>query len=533
MAINHSRELYIVPLAVTLAQISKVAYPHTPEVSVFASLSTTARFKTKFENLFTRYWTQLDKEVHPSTSDELQGPARVPNSVSLPGLRWTSQEDNKFHGLHSADSRLANLPPTAGSPQFLSPQLTDTNRPGMQAPRDGRLSHAHHVTDVEANDQLSPQFPKREEFQATPSVRYESSQSSEGDDPFFGINFGAIDGGSPSFLGEPFKVPSETFPDDILGHPQTSADVGVYLPLSPEQTPGGHPTSPEVSGSGMSRAGIEHTPLGESNRAPCPLPPSSTCQMTPETSGGDGTDTLFPTGVSTHDTSVFGNEHKRPVFADDYVSTASCVSRGLSPANRPSGEVPSINEMATTRKIANDNQRVDEWLDAEGLQSDPLLSATPMPDLIMEGVSDRQIASGCRTKNLMQPGRTYFVEGGGPITDADITIVVQDRNWADAPAVYSIPSVNHQHHQPETSNDAMRKWEMLCRDTDSVVSWAATCGTRRDSLPSLPDVEVVRSGNILRKLLAKSHSPRRPSILDWFTRVMAGNSKRPPIEAGT
>jgi hypothetical protein len=88
------------------------------------------------------------------------------------------------------------------------------------------------------------------------------------------------------------------------------------------------------------------------------------------------------------------------------------------------------------------------------------------------------------------------------------------RVWTDAPMLYNIQSGDIRY-QPETSHAAMQKFERMIRDTDSVVSRAATWGTRRHSLPSIldSDIDGVTSGSFLKKLSISRGETRLPGIL--------------------
>jgi len=195
--------------------------------------------------------------------------------------------------------------------------------------------------------------------------------------------------------------------------------------------------------------------------------------------------------------------------------------RGPDPNNRPSGELPSANEMAAQRRVTKRNQNVDEWLAAHA-QSKLKLSPDAGPQEVpaSEGISDREIGSGDRTENNMQSGRTYYTEGGGPITAEDVDIMRRNRNWEDAPVILPISQPDGPRHQPQTSGEAMQKFDAMCRDTDSIVSRAATWGTRRRSLPSIIDVELVTSGNFLKKLSISRGDQRRPSLLQELRSIV-------------
>jgi hypothetical protein len=205
--------------------------------------------------------------------------------------------------------------------------------------------------------------------------------------------------------------------------------------------------------------------------------------------------------------------------------------RGLAPENRPSEETPSINQIATARKTDEKNQHVASWV------SETVKTACPSSDASLSGLADRpsteddnipnkEIPLGHETVNRHAPDQVYYnidftddQNGERPAAGFTQTNLVDldllpTRNWANAPMVHPISRINSRRNQPETSQAAMEKFERMCQDNASVVSYAATWGTRRRSLPSLIDTEGVISGNFFKRLAIRGDSSsRRPSIL--------------------
>jgi hypothetical protein len=78
-----------------------------------------------------------------------------------------------------------------------------------------------------------------------------------------------------------------------------------------------------------------------------------------------------------------------------------------------------------------------------------------------------------------------------------------NRTFADAPV---LPNIHTERHQPETAQQAIQKFNRMVREFDqnSMLSRAATWGTRRRSLPSSSVVnlgyEEELSGNFLKKM---------------------------------
>lgn len=411
------------------------------------------------------------------------------------------------------------------------------------------------------------------------SVNYQSSDYSDiGDDPFYHINFDAIEGASPSFLVSDDPL--------IFGHdhsfsapPDQSTDVvqpGLYQPISPGHTPSRDTASPENEHKGLQSNHTE--PFPHSSVSPKeisepfskPIVPfeisnQSTYTLTPsasdsrKSSDGDVAAGVAPvmSGQSPYVTvSVWANDNEGIVVAEggqtytsDQLDGASHVAAtssvrdaegrwvredkatgtgGLDPEHRPQGDVDaSINETTTKREVEEKNKEVRHWL-TESTNQDQIVgegSGDPMSRPIDEedNISPTELPLGDKTENKPLPGQTYFLEGGGEMTAEDIEIMRQNRNFADAPLLERIHQTDPEYaHQPLTSQAAIERFERMCRDNDSVLSRAATWGTRRRSFPPIldPDYEETLSGNFLKKLnMGRGDSNRRPSL---FSRAVQG-----------
>lgn len=414
---------------------------------------------------------------------------------------------------------------------------------------------------------------------STLSVHYQSSDYSEiGDDPFFGIDFNAAEGDSPSFLGVDHFVPfgqDEQFAvEQSYSTPDRTQDApaaGIYQPISPDQTPslnifrarerGGGPTTHH----GQLPQSVSPQELTTPFR-PAPLPldvGQSTHQLTPETSGsGQSSDDgivpappVMPVQSPRVTVSLWGKDPAGGTFVTDdamppvappgtsadyanvryglsdaatagsagrdsegrWLPNQSTGQQGLDPDSRPSVETDmSINELAAQRKSDERNQEVQEWLtDNDNLvhSPDPAdMLREPHPSEQDDNISPREIPLGNETENKAVPGQTYFMDTGGEVTSDDIKLMREHRFWTDAPVLLPIQS-DSTRHQPETAQAAIEKFERMCRDNDSILSRAATWGTRRRSLPSVLDAEGVVSGSFLKKLSISRGDNRRPSIL--------------------
>lgn len=211
----------------------------------------------------------------------------------------------------------------------------------------------------------------------------------------------------------------------------------------------------------------------------------------------------------------------------NWVPDAMTGQRGLAPENRSHGETLSINQLDAERKIDQVNEHVASWVsdtvEQTNLFPSPLAVDEPMERSAAEedNIPTGEIPLGHTTVNRHVPNQVYynnnFHEGfsgeghtsGFSQTDIDL---MPRRNWDDAPMIHSISRIDATRYQPESSQAAMQRFERMCQDNASVVSHAATWGTRRKSEPSLCDTEGVISGSFFKKLSLKGDS-RRPSLL--------------------
>ncbi|KAI0543050.1 hypothetical protein GGR58DRAFT_7011 [Xylaria digitata] len=215
----------------------------------------------------------------------------------------------------------------------------------------------------------------------------------------------------------------------------------------------------------------------------------------------------------------------------DWMPNINTGHRGLAPGERPSEEVPSLNQQAARREREEKNREVDAWIS----QSTGNIGEIPSireqgPDARFATVLDDdhdniptgEVPLGHTTENKPIEGQTYFIVNGqgGPITETDFDLMRGLRTWGDAPTIHAIQSEDRRY-QPETSQAAIDRFWRQCHDNASIVSKAATWGTRRRSLPSVVDMEGITSGNFLKKLSIGGHSghSRRPSILQRVTSI--------------
>lgn len=420
---------------------------------------------------------------------------------------------------------------------------------------------------------------------STLSVHYQSSVYSDIDDPFYGVDFGTLDGASPSFLAS--SEPVDFAADQSFTPPdQTSEDAhsGIYQPISPDYTPSRNTVSPAAEHEGLRSNITEQFPPPSVSpqelskpfsrpAVPFQINNQSAYTLTPSTGGsGQSSEDGLAVAVtpvmpaqSPHVTiSVWGNDNQDAVpvvpagdlrsLSDkvDTVSNAAATSSvrdaegrwlrdentgqgGLDPENRLSKEVQSINEIATEREEKEKDEEVREhvnhWLRESSSQAHDSVEAIEERSVHStedyDNISPREIPMGHMTENKALPGQTYFLERGGEVTTEDINIMRQNRNFADAPMLPNIhkPENKDGGYQAQTSQQAMEKFQQMYRDTDSVLSRAATWGTRRRSFPPGldADYEDSLSGNFLRKMNINKDETRRPSI---FSRAVRGLVKK-------
>ncbi|PSR99413.1 hypothetical protein BD289DRAFT_361129 [Coniella lustricola] len=188
---------------------------------------------------------------------------------------------------------------------------------------------------------------------------------------------------------------------------------------------------------------------------------------------------------------------------------------GWDPHHRPVDEGVSVNEMDALRRTTERNDNVNDWVTMLGDGQLPPNHPPPPSFAISEAQSDgidpREISLGDQTENVPLPDQIYYTEANGPLVEEDFALMRAPRTWADAPAIYPITKKNAERQQPETSQAAIARFDQMCQDTGSVLSRAATWGTRRRSLPSIAEIDGITSGNFLKKLSITRD--RKPSIL--------------------
>ncbi|KAK2610951.1 hypothetical protein N8I77_004336 [Diaporthe amygdali] len=394
------------------------------------------------------------------------------------------------------------------------------------------------------------------------SEHYQSSDLSELEidtDPFFGVDFNN-DGGTPSFLEDQnsSEHSDSSLPQAVPSRPQYATDLHTY-PLSPDPTtPSIHTTSPSSENKSPKPAG-EALPESNSFRgfsnAPRSVPSHTTLsrlatQNSPETQlasqpaedsiamaspsprvtvsmwgrdqesiyhdNPESPATVRAAGLSTDDSFVEASYQSSSVTRDEHgawVADPRTGYGGWGPEARSTNEGVSINEQHSRRKVAERNEEVGNWIVSSD-ESMPPDAPSEFPDFYDFGgntISSREIAMGNATENKPLPGQTYYTGGGGALNEEDVNLMRQHRVWSDAPAMFNISRPDSDRQQPESSKAAMEKFEQMCQDNSSILSRAATWGTRRRSLPSIEDIDGITSGSFLKKLSISRE--RKPSVL--------------------
>ncbi|KAH6650746.1 hypothetical protein F5144DRAFT_477805 [Chaetomium tenue] len=416
---------------------------------------------------------------------------------------------------------------------------------------------------------------------STLSVHYQSSEftEAEADDPFFGVSFDPLTGASPSFLDDDILTFNDHAPlTDGLGvqvapsSTQHARPAVPYLPLSPDKSPslpGGSPNGQFKDDAttrgifpGFTRTSIAPQDLSLTHQSSHGQEGTlSGFQLTPKTSDStkSSDDGTAPTSamrsprvtVSHWDRDYFGVSHApntnqpqgdgTPTLSADrdgtgrWIPSQTTGQGGLDPTARSTTQVESVNDLAAQRDLDERNQEVNEWLKRSRSHSTPhrgeqsmVAPHAPNNDGEDDNIPEREISTGDRTENKQVPGQTYYVETGGALTHQDLEIMRQGRVWEDAPSPFSISQSNSTSYQPESSQAAIEKYQRMCRDNDSIVSRAATWGTRRLSLPSIMDTEIQVAGNLFKKLSLSRGDTRRPSILQ----NIRGLVRKPSINSG-
>jgi hypothetical protein len=131
-------------------------------------------------------------------------------------------------------------------------------------------------------------------------------------------------------------------------------------------------------------------------------------------------------------------------------------------------------------------------------------------------------------------GQPYFDINANHINEADKDMAFQFRQWNDVPSYRYAVDTNL---QPPTANDAIKKFEHMADDI-SVISRAATWGSRRQSDSSLSNIPTVNNGNFLDQVSTDKGKEKKPVQLSAYSKnqfnieigPLAGNLQGPKLE---
>ena len=202
---------------------------------------------------------------------------------------------------------------------------------------------------------------------------------------------------------------------------------------------------------------------------------------------------------------------------------------GLDPERRKQieeMEIPNFKEQDQKRRLDEKNDQVESWVSqaeessegrdesyfqlndqnwAEGqriVQPDENNNIPPVDD-----------AASIRENRLVE-GQVYYDFAATPTENDKDILRNMARHWSDPP---SLPYMAETQFQPQTANDAIRRFEINA-ETMSLASRQATWGTRRRSEPSLADIEAIEDGSFLKKLAISKpkdgNRHRKDSIFD-------------------
>lgn len=214
-------------------------------------------------------------------------------------------------------------------------------------------------------------------------------------------------------------------------------------------------------------------------------------------------------------------------------SSSSGDRQGIAPGQRLADEVDkSINQQTAQREVEDANKGVQAWVTrSRGASFNRDYIENQVPEKVEtddDNVSPREIPLGDQTVNRLIEGQMYYNEGArGPANETDINIIRGTMPWETGLRMQPIQT---ERTVPETAQQAIYRLQRQQQfDNASMLSRAATWGTRRHSLPSQTDVEGVLNGNFLKKLSIGSRDNshvRRPSLISRGVSLVRKTSTR-------
>lgn len=188
-------------------------------------------------------------------------------------------------------------------------------------------------------------------------------------------------------------------------------------------------------------------------------------------------------------------------------------------ARRPFGDLtndftPSIAELTRSREADGRNNEVDKWMhNLVAVGSPKELNPFELWDLerTRDGHDDG-IPLGDSTENRLVPGQTYFDDAqvGERMLSDDADILADD--WPKSGTGPRFAAIQMTHEEPESSQDAISRFDRLCRDNESFISRQASWGTLRrpddDDPHKSNDMPMVK-GSMFYKLVSRKERPSR------------------------
>lgn len=221
---------------------------------------------------------------------------------------------------------------------------------------------------------------------------------------------------------------------------------------------------------------------------------------------------------------------------------APATRQGICPEDRVSDEVEmSLNELAARRKIEEKNDDVRDWINMSAKHHTPNYMLPRVATEPSEGIPTTEIRLGSSTENQIKVDQTYFDPEFGQVTEEDLHMLQTNRNWADPPILSAITKADTARYQPQTSQQAIEKFQRMNDEVGSTISRSATWGTRPQSIAGMSqkEHEEFLKGGLFKKLTISPkapqflHSMRRPSVSGILKRTKTDETQNSSEENRT
>ncbi|KAI0022427.1 hypothetical protein F4780DRAFT_197306 [Xylariomycetidae sp. FL0641] len=396
--------------------------------------------------------------------------------------------DDPFFGANFDD---ADFPPFVGEPETIQDSFLQKSSPAQD---DDRGQYASYPL----SPHKTPSIPTNGHF-----ARIDQAHASDSRDSSLTRDNSIQSQSRPSEHLAKFKHPTPQLTPETKGG-SFSSDDSLAAPIASTMTA----QSPRVTVSLWNKG--EDTPIQGIERAFGTDPESPRTSRAPHSIAGD---------LVNHrdfDPTAYVQRANNGTWVPDIVTG----HRGLGPGERPAQEVPTPNEQAAHRDREDKNREVYAWVSRPTSRSaerpESIHETTERPYDGEDNIPTTEIRYDNLTENRHLPGQTYIqVDAQGGLNPTDLDILRRNHRWEDGPTIHAIHQPgDNSYFQPQTSQAAIEKFNQQCQDNESVISAAATWGTRRRSFPSVLDMDAVTSGNIFKKLSISN--TRRPSFIKKF-----------------